>query len=423
MNICIASMCKSNQIVKAESILIDGIKLGLLPDVVTYNTLIDGYSRFVSIDRAYDILNRMKEAGINPNVVSYNSLMSGSVRKSSLSKSLQLFDEMTQLGISPDVWSYNKLMHCLFKLGKPDDANRVFKDIVENGEMDCCMSTYNIMINGLCKNGYVSNALMLFRNLQRNGFVPQVLTYNAMINGLCKARRLVMKCCFRCGKLEQGLDLLSEMRSKGYTFDGFAYSIVVAALVKTGRIEEAGEIAEKMMSNGLVPDLASYNTMINLLCRKERVDEALKLVNEIDRQGLCDQYTHTIIIHSLCKDGNFVDAKKHLDYMNTLGFGFNLVAFNCYLDCLGKAGLIDQALKVFDTMEVKDSFTCTILVHNLCRAKKFIFASKLLVFYIKSGFQILMATQRAVIDGLSTASYNNEARKVKSKIWKARLKH
>jgi pentatricopeptide repeat protein len=107
--------------------------------------------------------------------------------------------------------------------------------------------------------------------------------------------------------------------------------------------------------------------------------------------------------------------------MNTLGFGFNLVAFNIYLDCLGKAGHIDQALKVFDTMEVKD-FTCTIMVHNLCSVKKFIFASKLLVFYIKSGFQVLRATQRAVIDGLCTPGYNNEARKVKSKIWSARLK-
>jgi pentatricopeptide repeat protein len=214
------------------------------------------------------------------------------------------------------------------------------------------------------------------------------------------------------------------MRSKGYTFDGFAYCTVVAALVKTGRIEEADEISEKMMSNGLVPDLASYNTIINLLCKQKRFDEVLKLVDEIERQGLkCDQYTHTIIIHGFCKAANFVDAKKHLDYMNTLGFGFNLVAFNCYLDCLGKAGHIDQAVKVFDTMEVKDSFTCTILVHNLCRAKKFIFASKLLVLYIKSGFQILRATQRAVIDGLCTAGYNNEARKVKSKIWSARLKH
>ncbi|CAL5207734.1 unnamed protein product [Lathyrus oleraceus] len=107
--------------------------------------------------------------------------------------------------------------------------------------------------------------------------------------------------------------------------------------------------------------------------------------------------------------------------MKSLGFGFNLVAFNCMLDCLGKAGHIDQAVKVFDSMEVKDSFTYTILVHNLCRAKKFLFASKLLVACLKSGFQILRATQRVVINGLCTAGFVNEARKVKSKIRTARL--
>ncbi|RYR73528.1 hypothetical protein Ahy_A02g007912 isoform G [Arachis hypogaea] len=49
-------------------------------------------------------------------------------------------------------------------------------------------ATYNIMINGLRKNGYVNNAIMLFRNLQRHRFIPEVLTYNTLINGLSKAR-------------------------------------------------------------------------------------------------------------------------------------------------------------------------------------------------------------------------------------------
>ncbi|RHN44772.1 putative pentatricopeptide [Medicago truncatula] len=135
MNITISTMCKSNQIAKAETVLIDGIKLGLNPDIITYNTLIDGYCRFVGIDAAYNILNRMKEAGINPDVVSYNSLSSGAVRKCLLQKSLDLFDEMLQSGIRPDVWSYNILMHCYFRLGKPEEANGVFRDIFERGEI------------------------------------------------------------------------------------------------------------------------------------------------------------------------------------------------------------------------------------------------------------------------------------------------
>ena len=117
---------------------------------------------------------------------------------------------------------------------------------------------------------------------------------------------------------------------------------------------------------------------------------------------------------------NFVIRKyiilTYLNYMNTLGFGYNLVAFNCLLNGLGKVGYIDHALRLFKVMEVKDSFTYTIVVHNLCRAKQFLCASKVLVSCLKCGYQVLRATQREVIVCLQSIGYANEARRVKSRI-------
>ncbi|KAK4381091.1 Pentatricopeptide repeat-containing protein [Sesamum angolense] len=77
LNISIASLCRAKQLEKAEAAIIDGIRLGVLPDVVTYNTLITGYCQFVGFDAGYCVIHRMKEAGINPDVVTYNSLMAG----------------------------------------------------------------------------------------------------------------------------------------------------------------------------------------------------------------------------------------------------------------------------------------------------------------------------------------------------------
>ena len=151
---------------------------------------------------------------------------------------------------------------------------------------------------------------------------------------------------------------------------------------------------------------------ISSLGRKRSI--MVGLLDEIEGEGLeCDQYTHTIIVDGLCKAGNFDGAQRHLNYMNSLGFGSNLVAFNCFLDGLGKAGHIDHALRLFEVMEVKDSFTYTIVVHNLCRARRFLCASKVLVSCLKCGYQVLRATQRAVIVGLRSIGYANEARKVK----------
>ncbi|KAI9084165.1 hypothetical protein K1719_033836 [Acacia pycnantha] len=171
LNICIASMCKARQLVKAEVALIDGIRLGVLPDVVTYNTLIDAYCRFVSIDDGYYVLHRMREAGIKPDVISYNSLIAGAARKCLLSRSLDLFEEMIQMGIHPDLRSYNILMDCLFKLGKPDEANRVFRDIILS-DLHPSKATFNILIDGLCKNGYASREVYHF---------VKALTVNRMV--------------------------------------------------------------------------------------------------------------------------------------------------------------------------------------------------------------------------------------------------
>ena len=40
LNICIASFCKVRLLEKAEAIIIDGERLGVIPDVVTYNTIL-----------------------------------------------------------------------------------------------------------------------------------------------------------------------------------------------------------------------------------------------------------------------------------------------------------------------------------------------------------------------------------------------
>ena len=57
--------------------------------------------------------------------------------------------------------------------------------------------------------------------------------------------------------------------------------------------------------------------------------------------------------------------------MDTLGFDSNLVAYNCMVDRLCKAGYTNNALKIFETMEVKDSITYTTLVITSARKGDF----------------------------------------------------
>ncbi|KAG6744573.1 hypothetical protein POTOM_051209 [Populus tomentosa] len=293
-----------------------------VPLNISNDTLINACSRFVSFEAAYSVLDRMKEACINPDVFTCNSLIAGAMRHCLLSKCMDLFEEMLELRIKADVWSYNTLMH----------------------------STFNTMLKGLCKNGFVENALVLFRNLKRHGFVPSLVTSNILINRLCKARRL--------------------KTARGYTFDGFAYCTVVGALVKTCRIEEASHYMERMVNTGIGIEMTSYNAPINLNCK----------VYECS------------------------------------GFQFNLVALNTMVDGWCKADLIDCALKIFDSMDTRDSFSHSSLIHNLCKDGRFRCASKLLLSCVRSGMSILPSTKHAVFDSLSRSGCQREAKRLESEI-------
>ncbi|KAK8627399.1 hypothetical protein V6N13_135011 [Hibiscus sabdariffa] len=104
-NVCIALLCKARKLEKAEPVIIDGIRMGVLPDVVTYNILFNAYCRFIGIVAGYSILHRTREVGLTPDIISYNSLLASAIRTCQIDRSFDLFDEIMQRGIAPDVWS------------------------------------------------------------------------------------------------------------------------------------------------------------------------------------------------------------------------------------------------------------------------------------------------------------------------------
>ena len=67
--------------------------------------------------------------------------------------------------------------------------------------------TYNTMINGLCKSGKVGYARMVLKELGRTEHASNSVTYTT-----------VMKCCFRYGNFDQGLEIYSCPCLKEGTF-------------------------------------------------------------------------------------------------------------------------------------------------------------------------------------------------------------
>lgn len=90
----------------------------LKPDVYTYTTLIDAYSKIGASKKAEGVLALMEEDGVPANVLTYNSLISSWARngdQSAPEEAERILDRMISAGIKPETSSYTALMNVYSK--------------------------------------------------------------------------------------------------------------------------------------------------------------------------------------------------------------------------------------------------------------------------------------------------------------------
>ena len=146
------------------------ISKGHEPNVVTYNTLIDGLCKEGKIDKAVDILHDMISKGHEPNVVTYNILINGLCKKGEIDKAVDILHDMISKECEPNVVTYNTLIDGLCKKRDIDFddwymiSNRHEpKDVI-----------YKILVHGLLHEGEIEKAadvldIMISKGLEPNG--------------------------------------------------------------------------------------------------------------------------------------------------------------------------------------------------------------------------------------------------------------
>ncbi|XP_061993401.1 pentatricopeptide repeat-containing protein At1g62720-like [Rosa rugosa] len=142
-SILINGYCKGKKIIKAYKIFKEMCRMELVPDTITFNTLIDGFCK----------------AGRNGECKN-NQQLSTATFSSNLLASISLSNRI---------------------LLKETEANKFEPNVV----------VYTVVIEGLCKAGKFESARDLFSHLSTKGVQPNVTTYTIMISGLCKPEKLL----------------------------------------------------------------------------------------------------------------------------------------------------------------------------------------------------------------------------------------
>lgn len=126
---------------------------GFVPDVVTYNALIDGCCKTYRIQRALELFEDMKKRGCAPNRVTYDSLIRYYSATNEIDRAVEVLRDMQRLnhGI-PSSSSYTPIIHALCEAGRVVEAWSFLVELVDGGNVPR-EYTYRLVCDKLCLAG------------------------------------------------------------------------------------------------------------------------------------------------------------------------------------------------------------------------------------------------------------------------------
>ncbi|KAL1313430.1 hypothetical protein HN51_039995 [Arachis hypogaea] len=197
--------------------------------------------------------------------------------------------------VGPDLCTYNSLISVLCKVGRVNDALKVFQELKEGSGHEPDEFTYRILVQGCSKTYRVHNATLIFNEMQYNGFRPDTVVYNSMLDGLFKARKLTEAC-----------QLFEKMIEEGVKASCWTYNILVDGLLKNGRPEAAYTLFCDLKKKGQFVDGVTYSIIVLQFCREGQLEEALQLVEEMESRGfVVDLVTITSLLISIHRHGRW----------------------------------------------------------------------------------------------------------------------
>ncbi|KAK1386002.1 putative pentatricopeptide repeat-containing protein, mitochondrial [Heracleum sosnowskyi] len=149
-NIAINCCCHSYWVDYAFLLLASTFKRGFVPDVATYTTLIRGLvSQHKSAEARLFFKNLIKFRQVQPNVVTFNTMINGLCKTGHTDIALWLFRFMEKCHCAPDSITYNTVIDSLCKGGLVDDALNLHSEVREKRILPD-VGTYSPIIQVLC---------------------------------------------------------------------------------------------------------------------------------------------------------------------------------------------------------------------------------------------------------------------------------
>ncbi|CAL1389912.1 unnamed protein product [Linum trigynum] len=311
----------------------DELSKGILGDIVTYSTLLQGYVEEDNVVRILDTIQRSKDAGISLDMMMCNILLKAHFMVGAIDEAYALYKGMQRMGLVADSVTYCTMIDgWLCKKNLVEMAMDAFLELIEKS------STLDA---ALTKNGGVLAAYELIMGPNDNVQGMDVVDYSLVVDGLIKEGHHI-KALDICDIAEKRMNLRpSEV----------TYSTLIDNLCREGYLVDAKQLVDKMVVNGYRISTHVYNSLVNCYCKTGQIGEALKILSNMDTERLKpDEFTVSVVINGYCQSGNMEQALGFFSECQSKGTSPDFLGYLLLIRGLCTKGRMEEARSILREM-------------------------------------------------------------------------
>ncbi|OIT02356.1 PREDICTED: pentatricopeptide repeat-containing protein At3g13150-like [Nicotiana attenuata] len=276
--------------------------------------LISLYGKAGMFEQARRLFDEMADLNCERTIISFNALLAACVNSKKYDKISEIFKELPgKLAIEPDVISYNTVIKALCEMGSLHSAVLVMKEMEKNG-IDTDVVTFNTLLDAFHKNNMSSEAEKMWTLMEKKNVISNVRSYNSRIRWLVENNQVV-----------EAEELFEKMKKRGVNPDIYSHNSMIKACAKDGNLELAKSWYVKLEENGCVPNRPTFELLITLACDKDDPDSAYDLCKKSINLKL-NVFTGTIqrVVDTLVDHSMIEEAKELLEIGKNCPFRYKL---------------------------------------------------------------------------------------------------
>ncbi|KAL5188468.1 Pentatricopeptide repeat-containing protein [Glycine soja] len=314
-------------------------------NVVSYNAMIEGYSRQDKLVEALDLFREMRLSLSPPTLLTFVSLLGLSASLFLLELSIQIHCLIIKYGASLDNFAGSALIDVYSKCSCVGDARLVFEEIYDKD-----IVVWNAMFSGYGQQLENEESLKLYKHLQRSRLKPNKFTFAAVITAASNI-----------ASLRHGQQFHNQVIKMGLDDDPFVTNSLLGMYAKCGSIEEAHNSTNQR-------DIACWNSIISTYAQHGDAAKALEVFKHMIMEGAKPNYVTFVGVLSACSHAGLLDlGLHHFESMSKFGIEPGIDHYACMVSLLGRAGKIYEAKEFIEKMPIKPAAVVWRSLLGACR--------------------------------------------------------